>query len=152
MNNDKKNEQQNFVVEKTQEKKEVNEVEVKKNLIDKAQDKITENINGSENLENKKLGEYTKRNFSPSQSDVGGVVSQFKKKNFRVRGKRICNFCAQGILKIDYKDKETLEKYLTPYAKILSRRQNGNCAMHQRHLANAIKRARVIALLPFVRE
>ncbi|WP_245595158.1 30S ribosomal protein S18 [[Mycoplasma] testudinis] len=64
----------------------------------------------------------------------------------------MCNFCAKGVLKIDYKDAETLKRFINLYGKILSRRQTGNCSLHQRHLANAIKRARVVALLPFVRE
>ncbi|WP_408633470.1 30S ribosomal protein S18 [Mycoplasmoides pirum] len=79
-------------------------------------------------------------------------ISTNRKKTFKPRGRKICHFCASGVLKIDYKDKALLEKYINLYAKILSRRQTGNCAMHQRHLSNAIKRARVIALLPFVRD
>lgn len=61
-----------------------------------------------------------------------------------------CEFCKKGIGIIDYKDIETLKKFLTPKGKILSRRQTGLCAYHQRKLALAIKRARQMALLPFV--
>ncbi len=63
-----------------------------------------------------------------------------------------CKFCKEGIGIIDYKDVETLKKYLTPKGKIMTRRQTGLCAYHQRKLALAIKRARQMALLPFVKE
>lgn len=61
-----------------------------------------------------------------------------------------CEFCKKNIGIIDYKDVETLKKFLTPRGKIVSRRQTGLCAYHQRKLALAIKRAREMALLPFV--
>ncbi len=61
-----------------------------------------------------------------------------------------CEFCREGIDEIDYKDVERLRKYLTQRGKILSRRVTGTCAYHQRKLAKAIKRARQMALLPFV--
>jgi small subunit ribosomal protein S18 len=63
--------------------------------------------------------------------------------------KKVCKFCTQK-LKIDYKDSETLRRFTTERGKILPRRITGTCARHQRELASAIKRARVIALLPFV--
>jgi small subunit ribosomal protein S18 len=63
--------------------------------------------------------------------------------------KKVCKFCTQK-LRIDYKDSETLRRFTTERGKILPRRITGTCARHQRELASAIKRARVIALLPFV--
>lgn len=63
--------------------------------------------------------------------------------------KKICRFCTQK-LKIDYKDADMLRKFITERGKILPRRITGTCAKHQRFLAKAIKRARIIALLPFV--
>ena len=63
--------------------------------------------------------------------------------------KKICKFCMQK-LKIDYKDADTLRRFITERGKILPRRITGTCAKHQRSLALAIKRARMIALLPFV--
>ena len=63
--------------------------------------------------------------------------------------KKICRFCTQK-LKIDYKDADMLRKFITERGKILPRRITGTCAKHQRFLAQAIKRARIIALLPFV--
>jgi small subunit ribosomal protein S18 len=64
--------------------------------------------------------------------------------------KKTCEFCREGIKEIDYKDVERLRKYMTNRGKILSRRATGTCAYHQRKLAKAIKRARQMALLPFV--
>lgn len=61
-----------------------------------------------------------------------------------------CEFCKKGVGIIDYKEVDVLKKFLTPRGKILSRRQTGLCAYHQRKLALAIKRARQVALLPFV--
>lgn len=66
-----------------------------------------------------------------------------------MRRKKVCQFCADENKKIDYKDAETLTKYITERGKILPRRVSSNCAMHQREVARAIKRARVVALLPF---
>jgi len=63
--------------------------------------------------------------------------------------KKVCKFCIQK-LKIDYKDADTLRRFITERGKILPRRITGSCAKHQRALALAIKRARTIALLPFV--
>jgi len=65
--------------------------------------------------------------------------------------KKVCKFCAQKH-KIDYKDSDTLRRFITERGKILPRRMTGTCAKHQRALALAIKQARSIALLPFVAE
>ncbi|MDR0554130.1 MAG: 30S ribosomal protein S18 [Treponema sp.] len=65
--------------------------------------------------------------------------------------KKVCKFCTQK-LKIDYKDPDILRRFITERGKILPRRITGTCAKHQRALALAIKRARIIALLPFVAE
>jgi len=66
--------------------------------------------------------------------------------------KKVCAFCMDGIKEIDYKDFGRLRRYLSPQAKIEPRRATGTCAKHQRQLARAIKRARHLALLPFVPE
>jgi small subunit ribosomal protein S18 len=63
---------------------------------------------------------------------------------------RHCHFCVNNIEEIDYKDTQTLRRFISSYAKIVPRRKSGVCAKHQRKLAQAIKRARVMALLPFV--
>lgn len=63
--------------------------------------------------------------------------------------KKICHFCANKVVSIDYKDYPTLKRYTSDRGKILPRRISGNCAKHQRELTTAIKRARTIALLPY---
>ena len=63
--------------------------------------------------------------------------------------KKVCKFCTQK-MKIDYKDADVLRRFITERGKILPRRITGTCAKHQRVLALTIKRARVLALLPFV--
>jgi len=63
--------------------------------------------------------------------------------------KKVCKFCGQK-LKVDYKDVDSFRRYITERGKILPRRITGTCAKHQRAIALAIKRARIIALLPFV--
>lgn len=68
----------------------------------------------------------------------------------RTGGRRkVCRFCADKTLAVDYKDVRTLQSFITEGGKIVPSRTSGNCARHQRQLAVAIKRARVIALLPF---
>lgn len=61
-----------------------------------------------------------------------------------------CYFCANSINAVNYADVEILKRFLDPQAKIVSARKNGNCAKHQRKLSRAIKRARILGLLPFV--
>ncbi len=63
--------------------------------------------------------------------------------------KKVCAFCADKVESIDYKDVAKLRKYVSERGKILPRRINGCCAKHQRQVTTAIKRARMIALLPF---
>ncbi len=66
--------------------------------------------------------------------------------------KKVCMFCVDKVEHIDYKDTEKLRRYISERGKIVPRRISGNCAKHQRQLTVAIKRARQIALLPFVSE
>lgn len=68
----------------------------------------------------------------------------------RTRKKRICRFCENGDIYIDFRDEKRLVRFLTEQGKIVPRRTSGNCAQHQRQLATAIKRARNLALIPFV--
>ena len=70
----------------------------------------------------------------------------------RNRRKKVCQFCVDKATVIDYKDAAKLRRFISERSKILPRRTTGTCAMHQRQLTEAIKRARQIALLPFVTE
>ena len=68
------------------------------------------------------------------------------------RRKKVCVFCSDTNQVIDYKDVNLLKKYVSERGKILPRRITGNCAKHQRELTVAVKRARQIALIPYVIE
>lgn len=68
--------------------------------------------------------------------------------NLRQR-KRFCYFCKENIENIDYKNISLLEKFISDKGKIRPKRSTGNCVQHQRKIAMAVKRARVIALMPY---
>ena len=75
-----------------------------------------------------------------------------KKQAARKRGfarRKVCRFCADKNVAIDYKDPQTLKYFITDRGKIIPRRISGNCAKHQRKVGTAIKRSRMIALMPF---
>ena len=63
---------------------------------------------------------------------------------------KFCHFCQNNIKNVDYKDIETLRRFLDPHARIGNHRRTGVCSAHQRKLTQAIKRARFLALLPFI--
>jgi len=63
---------------------------------------------------------------------------------------RNCYFCVNNASEIDYKDTQTLRRFVSSYGKIAPRKRNGVCAWHQRKLAKAIKNARIMGLMPFV--
>ena len=65
--------------------------------------------------------------------------------------KKVCMYCADKNLVIDYKDADKLKKFISEKGKILPRRVTGNCAEHQRYISTQIKRARAIALLPYTK-
>ena len=68
------------------------------------------------------------------------------------RKKKVCVFCAEKATAIDYKDVAKLRKFVSERGKILPRRITGNCAKHQRLLTTAVKRARHVAILPYIQE
>ena len=72
-----------------------------------------------------------------------------KRKRRLFRRRKVCRFCADASIVIDYKDPRTLRFFTTERGKIIPRRVSGNCAKHQRKLTAAIKRARTIALMPY---
>jgi len=66
-----------------------------------------------------------------------------------IHRKKVCRFCSDKDLKFNYKDSRLLGQFLSERGKIIPSRITGNCGRHQRRLATAIKRARIVALLPF---
>ncbi|HZZ85270.1 MAG TPA: 30S ribosomal protein S18 [Anaeromyxobacteraceae bacterium] len=79
--------------------------------------------------------------------DAGGMEEGGRGRGFGRR--KVCRFCADKTLKVDYKDQGQMKYFLTERGKIIPRRISGNCAKHQREVATAIKRARIVALLPY---
>jgi len=69
-----------------------------------------------------------------------------------MRRRKICRFCDHKIYYLDYKDEKMLRRFTNERGKILPRRISGNCAIHQRNLTRAIKRARVMAIMAFESE
>lgn len=75
-----------------------------------------------------------------------------KQQTIQQKKKRQCFFCANNIPTVDYKDMKTIRRYISSFAKIVPRKRSGVCMKHQRELSNAIKRARIMALIPFVQK
>ena len=73
-----------------------------------------------------------------------------KRERGRRPRKRVCSFCVDKVVSMDYKETHKVRKYVTDRGKILPRRITGTCPKHQRQLSTAIKQARILALLPFV--
>jgi small subunit ribosomal protein S18 len=71
------------------------------------------------------------------------------RKKFFVRRRKVCKFCAEHIEYVDWKDIKLLQSFIPERGKILPRRISGTCALHQRKLQTAIKRARSIAMIPY---
>ena len=84
-----------------------------------------------------------------AEENVQKPAKEGKKFVKRIPRRKVCAFCVSKADAIDYKDINTLKKYITEGGKILPRRMTGTCAKHQRILAVAIKRARLVDLLPF---
>jgi small subunit ribosomal protein S18 len=89
---------------------------------------------------------YQRPSSGPGQRPSSGPGGPRKKRPFQRR--KVCRFCAEKNLSIDYKEPRTLRYFISERGKIVPRRISGNCARHQREITEAIKRARNIALLP----
>ncbi len=90
------------------------------------------------------------RTERPERSDRTERAERPAQRPNRMRRRKVCAFCMDGIDEIDYKDTVRLRKFISERAKILPRRISGTCAKHQRQLTVAIKRARHMALLPYI--
>ncbi|MFZ5439253.1 MAG: 30S ribosomal protein S18 [Myxococcota bacterium] len=93
--------------------------------------------------------EKTKR---PAKKDMDGDMEGGDEKRGG-RGfarRKVCRFCADKNAKVDYKDQSTLKYFVTERGKIIPRRISGNCALHQRAVAKAVKQARGLALIPYL--
>jgi small subunit ribosomal protein S18 len=113
----------------------------------------------NERKQNFEKREYPKRNYeggdrgersegSYSKDDLGKDMGDKRRIYLK---KKICRFCQDKTLIIDYKNSDLLRRFTTEGGKIIPRRITGNCAKHQRKIAGAIKIARFISLLPYVK-
>lgn len=87
------------------------------------------------------------RDRTGKDKDGGKGVGMDRRRAFR---RKVCKFCVDRLEGIDYRDTGRLTKFTSERGKILPRRVSGTCAGHQRQLARAVKRARTIALMPFI--
>ena len=87
------------------------------------------------------------RDRGPREDRGGGDLDRGGGRGFGRR--KVCRYCADKTLKVDYKNAADLKYFITERGKIVPRRISGNCARHQREVATAIKRGRQVALLPF---
>jgi small subunit ribosomal protein S18 len=85
-----------------------------------------------------------------SRGKPGGAGGRYQGKKRTYQRKKICRFCLKNSTPIDYKDTRGLKYFITERGKIIPRRISGNCAKHQRLISIAVKRARNIALIPYV--
>jgi small subunit ribosomal protein S18 len=92
--------------------------------------------------------EFTSRRDDAAQRRANRML----KKRRSYRRQKVCKFCLDKVVQVDFKDGKRLRNFITDRGKIIPRRISGNCAYHQRQLTRAIKRARSIALLPFAAE
>ncbi len=90
---------------------------------------------------------YGGRGPKGGKGAAGKDAKAARKRGFARR--KVCRFCADKNVAIDYKDPQTLKYFITDRGKVIPRRISGNCARHQRKVATAIKRSRMIALMPF---
>ncbi len=93
------------------------------------------------------------KDVQQQQPQAPAAAQQQQQRPFRPvnrRKKKVCQFCADKIEYMDYKDTVRLRKFISERAKILPRRITGTCAKHQRQLTVAVKRARHVALLPYI--
>ena len=97
----------------------------------------------------KKTTDNTKKKKENDNKNKQKSFSERKRFVFR---KKVCRFCKNPDMEIDYKNTDLLARFTKDRGKILPRRFTGNCARHQRAIARAVKRARAIALLPYVSE
>ncbi|PZR16136.1 MAG: 30S ribosomal protein S18 [Archangium gephyra] len=92
-----------------------------------------------------------KKSRPAKRDDAGDMEGGDEKRGGRGFARRkVCRFCADKNAKVDYKDQSTLKYFVTERGKIIPRRISGNCALHQRAVAKAVKQARGLALIPYL--
>jgi small subunit ribosomal protein S18 len=92
----------------------------------------------------------SKKSDRGGDRERGGDEGDDKGRGRGFARKKVCRFCADKNAKVDYKDQPTLKYFVTERGKIIPRRISGNCALHQRAVAKAIKQSRGLALIPYL--
>ena len=100
-------------------------------------------------IDKRERNESSARGGGKAGKGGAGAAGGFAKKKYLFRRRKFCKFCDEKVEVIDYKDVRLLQSFTPERGKILPRRISGTCAMHQRRLMRAIKRARHVALLPY---
>ena len=96
------------------------------------------------------MGNETGKRSRPSHSGGGrGGSEGGRPRRWGPPRRKVCRFCVDRVVDIDYKNANTLRNFVTERGKMISARSTGNCAKHQRMLTRSIKRARNLALLPY---
>jgi small subunit ribosomal protein S18 len=114
-------------------------------------DETTERAAGAESETEERPSRFGPRARTESAGDGERPRGRRTGGGPRFGGRRkVCTFCMDGVKEVDYKDMQRLRRHLSKRGKIEPRRKTGTCAKHQRSLTVAIKRARHVALLPFV--
>jgi len=91
-----------------------------------------------------------KMNNANKMNRPGGRNNNRNRKASNTNKKKTCFFCVEKISAVDYKDVDLLRRFTTAQSKIVARKRTGMCSKHQRRLSNAIKRARFMAMVPYV--
>ena len=86
----------------------------------------------------------------PAKKDSDDMEGGDEKRGRGFTRRKVCRFCADKNAKVDYKDQSTLKYFVTERGKIIPRRISGNCALHQRAVAKAVKQSRGLALIPYL--
>jgi len=98
-----------------------------------------------------RTNERSDRDDKNGRGDKNGEGMEDDKRGGRAFGRRkVCRYCADKNVHVDYKDQSALKYFVTERGKIIPRRISGNCAKHQREVAKAIKRSRGLALIPYL--
>ena len=103
-------------------------------------------------MDNERTEVVAEETTAPATERTESAPQRMAQRPNRNRRKKVCTFCADKIDHIDYKDINRLKKCVSDRAKILPRRISGACAKHQRQITVAIKRARHVALMPYIGE
>jgi small subunit ribosomal protein S18 len=92
-----------------------------------------------------------RRQSGPRSSGRGGAAQdRNRKRGFRPRRRKVCFFCTNPGVPIDFKDVDLMRRFVSDRGKIMPKRRTGSCPKHQREIARHVKKAREIALLPYV--